>query len=446
MKRLFAGLIAAMTLLSAGTPASAFAEGLQACHRVTLTKEDTTQENKSVIRVWTCDTALDRVDQELAAIEQAYVEDIGPSLPAAQSTKKNSRLDVAARYSRTGLTWMSFVIQARTTYHRGLTEQEFTTRTYDMTTGERILLTDIFAPDSKGWSVLENAVRDTVVAYFPNNVLDTDALEIACTRESLEQMDFSLHGMSLVLHLPADRFYPGHKTLIEVTLFYPQIRPYMTEKAQEETNNQQYYKTVSLTFDDGPTRTNTTSVLNSLLENGCVGTFFVVGNRIADFTDLVQREHDEGHAIGSHNWHHGTPSKSSNAALRAMPGKVNAAMIKAIGIPVRYDRVPYGLYNTMIKAGVKWPYIQWSLDTYDWRGRSTKTVLNTVKKQISDGDIILCHDIKDNTPASAAAICEYLMEEGYIFLTVDEMFAKDGVELKGGHVYYRCVDGVTSLK
>lgn len=446
MRRLLAGVLALLLAMGAMT-SSALTEGFQECHRVTLTKADTKQDNKSVVRVWTADTVLDSVDQELAAIEQAYVDRIAPTLKkAVNTTGKNSRLDVAVRYSRTGLTWMSFVIQARTTYHRDLVAQEYTTRTYDMTTGERIRLTDVFDEDSEGWTVMEAAIRSKVAEYFPDELPDEEALEALCTRRGLEQLEFSLQGMSLVLHLAAGDLYAGRHTLIEVPLYYPQIRAYMTERAQTETDNLTYYKTVAITFDDGPTRTNTTAVLNSLLETGSVGTFFVIGNRIADYEDLVQREHDEGHAVASHNWHHGTPAKSTPAALRAMPGKVNAAMIKAIGIPARYDRVPYGLYNTMIKAGVHWPYIQWSLDTYDWRGRSTKTVLNTVKKQISDGDIILCHDIKDNAPASTKAIAEYLTEQGYIFLTVDELFAKDGVELVGDRVYYRCVDGDTSKK
>ena len=100
----------------------------------------------------------------------------------------------------------------------------------------------------------------------------------------------------------------------------------------------------------------------------------------------------------------------------------------------------------MIKAKTGWPLIQWSVDTYDWRDLPTSTVLKRVKKEISDGDIILCHDIKDNTPKSATAIANYLAEEGYILLTIDELFAKDGVELKGDKVYYRCVDGDTSIK
>ena len=84
----------------------------------------------------------------------------------------------------------------------------------------------------------------------------------------------------------------------------------------------------------------------------------------------------------------------------------------------------------MVEVKVGWAYIQWSLDTYDWRGRKSSEVLNAVKKKIHDGDIILCHDIKDNTPESTRQIVRYLEEEGYMLLTVDELFAKDGVLLE----------------
>ena len=448
MKRMLA-LLLVFALLLPVCAAGAEGQGLalQDCHKVTLTKEDTKQSNKSVIRLWTADTALDSVDQSLAEITSRWVEELGPTLPkAANSTSKNSRLDVEIRYSRTGLTWMSFLLLARTTYHRDLTGQLMTTRTYDMTTGERITLADIFPEDSEAWTLLQQKVRDGIAAYFPDEDPDPEEVEELVAPDSLRRLDFTLHGMSLTIHIPAESFYAGHYTLMQITVMYPEIRDYMTEKAREETDNASYYKFCALTFDDGPSRTNTTLVLNSLMETGIQATFFVVGNRIASYEDLVQREHDEGHAVASHNWHHGNVSKSSGSALRAMPAKVNKALIKAIGIPTRYDRVPYGLYNQMIKAKVGWPLIQWSLDTYDWRGRSSKTVLNTVLKQISDGDIILCHDIKDNTPTSAKLIAENLQEQGYMFLTIDELFAKDGITLQENTVYFRNADGVTSIK
>ena len=446
MRKKLLTLLTVLTLLASLVP-MAGAESLQDCHRVTLTKKDTTQKNKSVIRLWTADTALDSVDAELAGITQDMVDNIGPTLQkAGNKTSKNSRVDVEIRYSRTGLSWMSFLVQARVTYHRDLIHQEFTSRTFDMVTGEQIYLTDIFDADSQGWDILSDAVETQVNAYFPEETADAEQVAYLASREALEQADFTLHGMSLVIHIPAANVYAGHQSLIEVTVMYPAIREHMTARAQEETDNLSYYKMCALTFDDGPSRTNTSLTLNNLMLTGSRATFFVLGNRIEEYADLIQREHDEGHAIASHNWHHGDARKSSASALRGMREKCDNALIAAIGIPTRYNRVPYGLYPQMIKAKTGWSHIQWSVDTYDWRGKSAKAVLNTVKKEIHDGAIILCHDIKDNTPEAAKLVCNWLQENGYMLLTIDELFAKDGVELQPDEVYFRCEDGVTTIK
>lgn len=452
MRKMLSLLLAVMLLASLFIPALAekMEPGmpLQECHKVTAVKNDTTQKNKSVIRLWTLDTYDDSVDAELAELTQEYVDRLGPTLQkAANTTSKNSRLEVEVRYSRTGLAWMSFLVQARTTYHRQLIGQEFTSRTYDMTTGERVYLTDIFGEDSEGWSILRSAVDAKVREYFPEETPDEAALSTLLTDEGLRNLDFTLHGMSLVIHLHAGTFYPGKNTLIEVPLYYPDIRPYMTMKAFVETDNLSYYKTIALTFDDGPNRTNTTVMLNNLLETGTRATFFVLGERIASNADLVQREHDEGHAVASHNYKHGDVSKMSGSAIRSQKTKFDAACLPVLGISARFARVPYGLYPDMIKAKGGMPLIQWSVDTYDWREeRTNATILKNVKKQFTDGDIVLMHDIKDRTPKLAKAMIEYLQEEGYMILTIDELFAKDGVVLQEDVVYFRCVDGVTTIK
>lgn len=420
---------------------------MQDCHRVSVTREDTTQKNKSVIRLWTLDTCDDRVDAELAAIAKAYADRLGPDLKAAENTtSKNSRLEVETRYSRTGLTWMSFLVQARTTYHRKLAGQEITSRTYDMLTGERVLLTDIFAPESEGWTILRDAVEAKVREYFPDEAPNEETLAALLSEDGLRQLDFTLHGLSMVIHIPAGSLYEGKHTLIEVPLYYPDIQPHMTERAIQETDNLTYYKTVALTFDDGPERTNTTRMLNNLLEMGERVTFFVLGNRIKDNADLVQREHDEGHAVASHNYTHGDASKMSAATIRSQKTRFDAACIPVLGISARYARVPYGLCNDMIKGKGGMPLIQWSVDTYDWRGRSTATIMKNVTKQFTDGDIVLMHDIKDKTAATAKTMIEWLHENGYMILTIDELFAKDGVALQPDVVYYRCEDGVTTRK
>ena len=437
-------LLAALLLLRC---AVSMGEAISDWHRVTNTYTDTKNDNKSVVRLWQVETANEAVTEEINGIARGWAEEKGPALPAQKNNNKgNSRLDVEIRYSRTGHTWLSFLVQARTQYRQKLTEQVIETRTYNMATGERITLKEIFDEAPETWTFLGNAVREGLTAFWPEEEPDAEKLEALCAREALEQADFTLHGMSLVLHYPADLLYEEKHTLMQVTLFYPQIREMMTEEAYLETDNLSYYNTCALTFDDGPSGTNTPKVLNALMETGATATFFVIGNRIADYQFLVQRESDEGHAVASHNWHHGNVTKSSAAALRRMPERVNEAMIKAIGIPVRYDRVPGGRYPAMIKAKVGWSYIQWSLDTYDWRGRSTAKVMSKVKKAIQDGDVILCHDIKDNTPESTRQMVRYLEEQGYMLLTVDELFAKDGVELEPDKVYYRCQDGETEKR
>ena len=426
---------------------TAGAEGITDAHKVTNSYTDTKNQNKSVVRVWQVETAKENVTEEINGIARAWAEEKGNDLPAAQnSTKKNSRLDVEIRYSRTGHSWLSFLVQSRTIYHRELKEQEFTTRTYDMNTGERIRLADIFDDDERTWTTLAEGIRDGLTAYWPETEPDAEKLAALCRREAIEEAEFTLHGMSLVLHYPAELLYEGKKTIMNVTFFYPQIRDMMTETAWIETDNLSYYKTCALTFDDGPSGTNPPNVLNSLMETGATATFFVIGNRVSEYQYLVQREHDEGHAVASHNWHHGNVAKSSAAALRQMPAKVNRAMIQAIGIPVRYDRVPGGRYPPMRKAKVGWAYIQWSLDTYDWRGRTAGEVMIKVRKAIQDGDIILCHDIKDNAAKTTKRMVQYLEENGYMLLTIDELFAKDGVTLEPDTVYYRCQNGDTSKR
>lgn len=438
-------LLTAICLL-AGT-GSAYAETLQECHKVSNTATLSTQKNKSQIKLWHAETAHPAVTEEINGIAEAWAEELGPELPkAGNNGKKNSRLDVEIRYSRTGLHWMSFLVQARTTYHQKLQAQKFTTRTYNMETGDPVRLTDLFEDTDNTWKTLGDRVRQSLTDYWPEEEPDPDALESLCSREALAGADFTLHGMSLVLHYPAETLYKDHCTLMDVTFFYPEIRDLMTEEGRDETNNEAYYNTCALTFDDGPSAKNTPGVLDALMETGARGTFFVIGNRIKENRWLVQREHDNGHAVASHNWHHGNVTKSSGSALRAMPKKVNAAMIKSIGIPVRYDRVPGGRYPRMIEVKVGWAYIQWSLDTYDWRGLSTSAVMNKVRKKLHDGDIILCHDIKDHTPESTRQIIRYLEEEGYMPLTIDELFAKDGVTLQPNKVYYRCYQGDTSIR
>ena len=446
MKRMMLLLLCLMLLIPPAQAAGdQSAYGMQSCHRQTLKETKMQKPNGGAASLWQIDTVRDDVDAELNAVTKAWVNEILPTLPAP--TTGGSRVNGIIKPSRTGLTWMSFMLQARTLISEKTREVRFATRTYDMTTGERILLTDVFPADSEAWDVMSSAIRERVNAYFPDAAPDAAALEKAASRESIEAMDFTLHGMSLVLHLHAADFYPEKQQLIEVPLYYPQIRPMMTEKAQIETDNLTYYKTVALTFDDGPNGWVTDQTLLTLMKGGERATFFLVGERVSQQAFLVQREHDEGHAVASHNYVHVYANNTPIPQLTPMPAKVDKVHIGAIGIAPDYARAPGGQWQRMAEADMGWPLIMWTVEAADWSGEvgpEPSMTAGNIVFGTDDGGIILMHDLKMNSPAAAEMIISRLQEKGFIFLTVDELFAKDGVTLEANKPYWRCTDGVTT--
>lgn len=70
------------------------------------------------------------------------------------------------------------------------------------------------------------------------------------------------------------------------------------EMIQEET------KRVALTFDDGPNPEYTEKLLDGLKDREVKATFFLLGNQVELYPDIVKRMHEEGHLIGNHSYDH----------------------------------------------------------------------------------------------------------------------------------------------
>ena len=61
---------------------------------------------------------------------------------------------------------------------------------------------------------------------------------------------------------------------------------------------------VALTFDDGPDPEVTPRILDALAQADAHATFFVIGNKAAQYPDILERMRQEGHEIGNHSWNH----------------------------------------------------------------------------------------------------------------------------------------------
>ena len=52
--------------------------------------------------------------------------------------------------------------------------------------------------------------------------------------------------------------------------------------------------------------------------------------------------------------------------------------------------------------------------------------------------IVLCHENYSTTASAMEEVLPYLKAQGWQVVTISEMFAVNGKELKGGQIYTRC--------
>ena len=191
---------------------------------------------------------------------------------------------------------------------------------------------------------------------------------------------------------------------------------------------------IALTFDDGPSRY-TPIILDKLQEYGAKATFFVVGSRVSKYADILKRESDMGMEIGSHSWDHAKLSQLSADAVKLQKTQTDDAVRQITGKNTTLVRPPYGSKNQTVLDAFNLPVILWSVDTLDWKTRSVKSTVDNVMRNAKDGDIVLMHDIYEQSANAAAELIPKLIDEGYELVTVSEMAAARG-GLQNGRVYH----------
>lgn len=194
-----------------------------------------------------------------------------------------------------------------------------------------------------------------------------------------------------------------------------------TVKKREE-ENKKTYKTVALTFDDGPRKGTTDVLLDTLKSEEIKGTFFVVGTQVENEPELLQRMVKEGHVVGSHSYQHKNLVKMPLTELTKDSQKMEDIFQQTIQQPVRYVRPPYGATNKVVNKTLLLPSIQWSVDSKDWVSRDEKAIVKQIKENIFDGAIVLMHDIHPETVAAVPTVINELRNDGYEFVTIDDMF------------------------
>lgn len=193
-------------------------------------------------------------------------------------------------------------------------------------------------------------------------------------------------------------------------------------------------KMIALTFDDGPNY-NTSKVIDVLNKYDIKATFFVLGSRAINNKDILKKMADSGMEIGNHTYNHLLLTKYDENKIRSEIENTSEVIYSATKKRPRLLRPSYGSVNNKIKKVANMPIIIWDIDTLDWKYHNSKRITSRVVNKVRDGDIILMHDIYSASLNALSNIIPILQDNGYEFVTIDELFYYKGISLENGKVY-----------
>lgn len=185
---------------------------------------------------------------------------------------------------------------------------------------------------------------------------------------------------------------------------------------------------VAVTFDCAWGDGDIESILGTLKKHNCNATFFVLGTWAEKHPESVKKITEAGHEIGNHSYNHTYYTTLPPEKMADDMKKADEAIKKACGISPVLFRAPSGDYNNSVIEVCRQngkEYIQWSVDSLDWRGLNCKQMLERIIPKTQSGDILLFHNDTAHTAESLDKILTDLEGKGFSFLKVSDLIYKD---------------------
>jgi len=195
---------------------------------------------------------------------------------------------------------------------------------------------------------------------------------------------------------------------------------------------------IALTYDDGPHNIRTTAILDIMEEHGVVATFFVLGSEVERNPDVLLRAFNMGSEISNHTWSHPWANRSSAETLRNQLQRTHDIILSTIGVPPVNMRPTYGNITDDLQSLARefdYPLILWSIDASDYLEQSPAAIYDHIMERVQDRDIILLHDIHDRTVEASRRLIPSLIEQGYQFVTISELFYFSNITPSPGERY-----------
>lgn len=200
-------------------------------------------------------------------------------------------------------------------------------------------------------------------------------------------------------------------------------------------------KLIALTFDDGPNTTTTNEILDVLEQYDAKASFFLIGDNINEESAVsVKRAYDMGCEIGNHSKTHSHMPDMTAEEMLSEIEYVDDYVYDITGERTKFFRPPFIATNQTMYDTIEQAFIC-GLDTKDYMADITaEQRAETVISSARDGIIVLMHDAagNDQTVEAIKTIIPELQSQGYEFVTLSELFERQG-ETPRGDIIYSCV-------
>ena len=179
---------------------------------------------------------------------------------------------------------------------------------------------------------------------------------------------------------------------------------------------------VALTFDDGPDPVYTPAMLDLLARHGIKATFFLIGEKVQQYPELVRRRAAEGHAIGGHTWSHREIVGQSREELADDLGRCRQLVREVSGVDSVLFRPPRGrvdLPSIHQVCTLGYCLAHWTKTYSDYQRDGVERLIARFRNnKPAARDIVLLHDHNEHTVAALATLIPEWLKDGMTFATM----------------------------
>ncbi len=194
-------------------------------------------------------------------------------------------------------------------------------------------------------------------------------------------------------------------------------------------------KMIAFTFDDGPNRRYTPQVLDLLQKYHAHATFFLIGQEVVRFPEMVKKIEASGMEIGNHGMHHKWLHKLTADDIQKEITGGSDAITSAGGKKPYLYRLPGGYASedaSKLLGSLGYTVIGWSVDTRDWRMSATaEGIERIVMRDAAPGRIVIMHDGSIRREATIQALSHVLPaleSQGYKIVSISELLRKSSYQ------------------